>query len=107
MLTIDKPALQLKLYNEILKQDLSVRRVEELARAYQNGDIAKTTAKQTTPSRYTSSDFDILKKHLSSTFNTQVKFSCNASGKGNITFPFKNDEELEKLLTIFDSLKKE
>ncbi len=36
LLTITDPALQLKLYNEILKQGLSVRRVEELAKAYQN-----------------------------------------------------------------------
>jgi len=105
LLTIDKPSLQLKLYNEILKNDLSVRRVEELARAYQAGDIAKNAEKKPTASRYTSGDFDILKKHLSSTFNTPVKFSINRSGQGQIAFPFKTDEELEKLITIFDSLK--
>lgn len=37
LLTIDNPSLQLKLYNEILKNGLSVRRVEQLAKAYQNG----------------------------------------------------------------------
>ncbi|HRN03853.1 MAG TPA: hypothetical protein PLL05_02155, partial [Muribaculaceae bacterium] len=56
-------------------------------------------------SRYSAGDFDVLGKQLSSTFNTKVKFSCNRSGKGQISFPFANDDELERLITMFDSLK--
>ena len=107
LLTIEQPALQLKLYNEILKQGLSVRKVEELAKAYQNGDVPKQQPARPEPvSRYTSGDFDILKKHLSTTFSTKVQFSCDKAGKGKITFPFQNDEELERLIAIFDNLHK-
>jgi ParB family chromosome partitioning protein len=106
LLTIEKPALQLKLYNEILKQGLSVRRVEELAKAYQNGQAEKDHAKKSQQSKFTSTDFDILKKQLSETFATQVKFTCNNSGKGQITFPFKDDDELARLITLFDSIKR-
>ena len=105
LLTISEPALQLKLYNEILKHDLSVRRVEELAKAYQKGEIPKLEPVAKAKSRYTSGDFDILRKHLSSTFRTQVKFSCDSSGKGKITFPFSGDEELERLISLFDNVK--
>lgn len=105
LLTITEPALQLKLYNEILKHDLSVRRVEELAKAYQKGEIPRVEAAAKAKSRYTSGDFDILRKHLSSTFNTQVRFSCDTSGKGKITFPFSGDEELERLISLFDNIK--
>jgi len=55
---------------------------------------------------FTSTDFDILKKQLSETFATQVKFTCNNSGKGQITFPFKDDDELARLITLFDSIKR-
>jgi ParB family chromosome partitioning protein len=103
LLTIDKPALQLKLYNLILKDGLSVRRVEELAKKMQSEKDDEQ--KQAPASRYSSNDFDILKKHLSSTFKTSVQFSCNNDGKGKISFPFKNEEELERLITIFDKLK--
>jgi len=48
---------------------------------------------------------DILKKHLSSFFNTKVQFTCNDEGKGRISIPFKNEEELERLIAIFDKLK--
>lgn len=104
LLSIESPQLQLKLYNEILKNGLSVRRVEELAKAYNNAETNETkpAAKQPSANR----DFDILRKHLSQSFGTKVQFSCDRSGKGKITFPFKNDDELAKLITIFDSLKK-
>ena len=106
LLTISDPSLQLKLYNEILRNGLSVRRVEELAKAYENGDTPKKKQKSKhVESKYKSSDFDLLKKHLSATFNTQVQFSCDKSGKGRITFPFRNDDELERLITLFDNLK--
>ena len=107
LLTIDKPALQLKLYNEILRKGLSVRRVEELARQYRERDSASKPGDDVhkSTSRYSAGDFDVLGKQLSSTFNTKVKFSCNRSGKGQISFPFANDDELERLITMFDSLK--
>ena len=104
LLTIDKPALQLKLYNEILKHGLSVRRVEELAKQYQENAQNKADGDKQAQRSSTSSDFDALKKQLSSTFGTAVKFTCNNSGKGSISFPFKNEDELTRLITLFDSV---
>lgn len=106
LLSIEKPTLQLKLYNEIIKNGLSVRKVEELAKSYNQGDLGKENAQaQVAKKRYNNSDFDILKKHLSAAFKTPVQFSCDNKGKGKITFPFKNEDELERLITIFDALK--
>jgi ParB family chromosome partitioning protein len=105
LLSVEKPSLQLKLYNEIIKNGLSVRKVEELARSYNQAATEKDTTEKTAKSKYSSSDFDILKKHLSKTFKTPVQFSCDNNGKGKITFPFKNEDELERLITIFDALK--
>ncbi len=103
LLSIDNPSLQLKLYNQIIKQGLSVRRVEELAKAYQNGSL--TPDKTASKTKYTSDEFELLKKHLSASFKTPVQFTCTPAGKGKITFPFKNADELEQLIAIFDSLK--
>ena len=107
LLSIEKPSLQLKLYNEIIKNGLSVRKVEELARAYNKFEEEEPEAVPTkSPAKkYSSSDFDILKKHLSTAFKTPVQFSCDNNGKGKITFTFKNEDELERLITIFDAVK--
>lgn len=103
LLTIENPSLQLKLYNKILKDGLSVRRVEELAKQYREQQEAGQRAADNT-GRSGSADYDLLKKHLSSSFNTPVKFSCNAQGRGSITFPFRNEDELTRLITLFDTL---
>ena len=105
ILSIDKPALQLKVYNEILKKGLSVRQVEELATQYRDAPDEAGQKAAVTLKRLSNKDYDILKKHRSSTFRTPVKLTCDASGKGKITFPFKSEDELEKLIAIFDRLK--
>lgn len=108
LLSLDKPSQQLKLYNDIVRQGLSVRKVEELAKQMKNAPDApepKPVGKPAPARRYTSSDYTILRDHLSSTFQTKVQFSCDRSGKGKITFPFANDDELERLISLFDNLK--
>lgn len=104
LLALENPKHQLKLYNEILKKGLSVRQVEELAKLYNEQEHGKTPAKPAS-SGSISKEYEILKNHLSQSFRTPVQFSCDKQGKGKITFPFKNEEELERLITIFDRLK--
>ena len=107
LLSIEKPSLQLKLYNDILKKGLSVRQVEALAKQLQAGGNTTDNEPSPAPKRLTNKDYEILQKHLNNSFHTQVKFAVDASGKGKITFPFKNEEELENLIRIFDKLKEE
>ncbi len=38
-------------------------------------------------------------------FETPVSFSCNKAGRGKITFSFKDEAELERLIAIFDKVK--
>lgn len=105
LLTIDKPSLQLKLYNQILKDGLSVRRVEELAKNYREMSEATAGGETHKNTERPSADYDLLKKHLSASFSTPVKFSCNASGKGQISFVFRNEDELARLISLFDTVK--
>jgi ParB family chromosome partitioning protein len=105
LLSVNNPALQLKLYNETLKKGLSVRQVEQLAKAYQDGQSEDDNNDKSTSSKHATSDFDILTKHLTKAFGVPVKLACNTSGKGKITFSFNSDEELDRIITIFDRLK--
>ena len=107
LLSLNKAPLQLKLYNEIIKKGLSVRQVEAMAKQLQEREAAAEGEAQVPERQKSNRDYDILKKHLNSSFKTPVKLSVDASGKGKITFSFKNDEELENLIRIFDKLKVE
>ena len=70
LLTINQPSLQLKLYNEIIKHGLSVRKVEELAKAYQLAAENGTEPEKPKTTTMTNRDYDLLKKHLSASFRT-------------------------------------
>ena len=103
LLSVSDPTVQIKLYKRIIKEGLSVRKVEELAKQLRDGAPQDPAAK--TEGRRQESEFDILGSHLSQRFNAPVQFTCNKSGKGKITFSFANESELERLIAIFDEVK--
>jgi len=105
LLSIEDPEIQLALNDRILKEGLSVRTVEDIARNINaTGDyIDKTTNKphgKTLPQ-----EFRILKDHLSTFFNAKVQLSYNAEGKGKITIPFDSDEKLTHIMSLLDRMK--
>lgn len=102
LLSVEKPTMQLKLYNEILKKGLSVRQVEQ--RAKEMNEEGSTEPKAPAK-KVNNADYYVLKQHLSKSFGVAVSFACNKDGKGKISFPFKNEEELERIIRIFDTLK--
>lgn len=108
LLSIDNPSVQLKIYKDILKHGLSVRKVEELAKAYQESKKDGAKAADTAADgakRFSSHDFDLLKKHLSAAFSAPVKFSVDKRGRGTIAFQFTDEEQLANLISKFDTLK--
>ncbi|MCM1152188.1 MAG: ParB/RepB/Spo0J family partition protein [Muribaculum sp.] len=102
LLAIADPKSQLKVYNRILKEDLSVRAVELLARKL--ADTDKNSDREPNQ-KVSSSDYDFFAKELANYFPTPVKFSRNANGKGQITLKFSSDDELQKLVALFEQLK--
>lgn len=115
IVTLDDPTAQLEVYELILEEGLSVRKVEEYVRAITKGekleDLLKEekaveTVKKTGVKKATPEEFELLKSHLSKFFSTKVQMTCNEQGKGKISIPFKTEEELERIIAIFDQLKK-
>ena len=51
-------------------------------------------------------EFNLLKQQLTGFLNTKVQLTCSEKGKGKISIPFSNEEELERIMEIFDTLKK-
>jgi len=106
LITLNDPKLQVKIYEEILQHSYSVRKVEEIVKSLNEGETIKSGNKTlATKGNKLPEEFNILKKHLSGFFNTKVQLSCTAKGKGKISIPFNNEEDLERIMEIFDSLK--
>ncbi len=108
LVTINDPVQQLAVYNLILKEGLSVRKVESIVRelAEAKDKPAEDDKKDKSSQKSSSDDFDILKQHLSNYFKTNVQFNCNKQGKGKITIPFGNPEELEHIIAMLDTMNK-
>ena len=96
LLSVEKPKQQLKLYNQILKEGLSVRKVEELVKKLAEESGEKGETKATVPEN--SAEIKGFQKLLSGKFGQQVKISQKADGKGSITINFANKEELKTLI---------
>lgn len=105
LLSVDDPAVQLKLYNETIKKGLSVRQVEQLAKDWQESLKKSKNQDEKAKKPRSTSDFDILTNHLTKAFGVPVKMTCDAQGKGKITFAFGSDDELDRIISIFDRLK--
>ena len=91
----------LMIYDQILKYDFSVRKVEEIIKEYSGGKAEKKEKKKVLA---TSEDYALLQKGLSNCFATDVELKRNAKGKGKIVIPFKNDSEFERIISILDKL---
>ena len=105
LLAVDSPSLQLKLFKEILKNGWSVRKVEEMAQHLKNGDDIESGKKKIMAKAQLPEEFKTLKKRLSDFFDTKVSLSYSDRGKGKISIPFNNEEDLERIIHIFDKLK--
>jgi ParB family chromosome partitioning protein len=103
LLALAEPAQQLALYDETVAVGYSVRRVEERVREINAGGT-EPKAPAARPANL-SSDFAPLREGLEKFFNTKVQLTCNDKGRGKISFPFNSEEELQKIIDIFERLK--
>jgi ParB family chromosome partitioning protein len=93
IINIEDPEAQLAIYHDILNGELSVRKVEELART-------KKSTKTKPEARPVSSEFASIQNHLSERFHTKVALVQDNKGKGKIVIPYLSQEDLERVLKI-------
>lgn len=101
LLSIDNPKKQLGLYKRIVKEGLSVRRVEQLVKEALQDDDTDSPAK--TPQNPSDEKLGNL---LTKKFATPVKIKKSAKGKGTITLSFASEKELNRLLSLFENIGK-
>lgn len=108
LLALDDPKTQIRIFNEIQSQGYSVRKVEEIVKALTAGETIESGGKKIKAAgSKLSEEYMMLQQHLCGFFGSKVQLSCTAKGKGKISIPFNNEEDLERIMEILDSLKKE
>ena len=105
LVALDSPSQQLKVFDQIRKNGMSVRQVEELVKKLKNGEDVKIGSKKISSKASYPTEFKMLREQLADFFHTKISLSITPSGKGKISIPFANEEELEHIISVFDSMK--
>ena len=101
LLSLPSHADQIRIFNEIIKNGYSVRDVEEFVRNVKEENAPATKANN---GKKQDDTYHQLKKHLTHFFQTPVQLTCSEKGSGKISIKFKNEQELERIIAIFDKL---
>ncbi|EHG22055.1 hypothetical protein HMPREF9332_01570 [Alloprevotella rava F0323] len=106
ILGAQEPSVMLKLFKEVQERGYSVRQVEEMVKALNAGETVKSGRHQLrNRNNRLPEEYNELKGRLSDFFQTKVQMTCSQQGKGKITINFDNEEELEKIITMFDKMR--
>ena len=106
LLSLADPAMQVKFFKEVLDKGYSVRQIEEMVAQINAGEAVKS-GKRTLQDKKVllPEEFKLLKTQLSDFFKTKVQMTCSQQGKGKISIPFENEEELTRIIELFDRMK--
>ncbi|MED9996296.1 MAG: ParB/RepB/Spo0J family partition protein [Paludibacteraceae bacterium] len=100
LINVEDPTVMIKLYEDIVKNGYSVRKVEELVKALNQ---QKKESKQPA-NKELLAVYETMGKQLSALFGSPVKIERNEKGKGRIVLQFANDDELESLLSVMEQM---
>jgi ParB family chromosome partitioning protein len=97
LVTLENTALQEKLLDRIVNEELSVRQIEQIVRERDNPKKSKTATdtKTNIPEKYQETTDTLSRK-----FGTKVSLRRNNKGTGSIVIKFNNDEELDHIISV-------
>lgn len=105
LLSLDSPSAQLKLFKEVQRNGFSVRKVEEMVQRLKSGENLQAVKKAVAPTSQLPLEYSILRDRLSELFKVKVQMTCSPQGKGKISIPYANEDELEYVMNIIDKMK--
>lgn len=98
LISVSDAVTQLYIHQQIIQQELSVRKVEEMVREMQKTPVKKE-GKQPEPLSF---QVQKIQDDLASKFSTNVKLKLNSQGKGSIEIPFLSEDDLNRILEMLD-----
>ena len=105
LLALADPEAQLKVFAEMKKDHMSVRKIEDMVKQLSEGASVKTGTRIRQKGSNLSADYNQLREGLRKIFKTRVEMTCSDSGKGKISIPFSGEAELERIIEMLDKLR--
>lgn len=98
LINVGDSETQIRILEEIIRHNLSVREVENLVKKFNNPE-SKPAAQ---PATALSPEFRLAKKSLEGHLNTRVDIRKNTKGQGSIVIKFKSEKEFDRIINILD-----
>jgi len=109
IINLENEELQLQLLENIIRKNLSVRKVERIVREL-SGDVSrklrKGTAAEENKAIFHTPVLRDIEDKLRATFGTKVTCTQRKDGSGEITLEFYSRDELERLIELFEIISK-
>ncbi len=100
IINIEDQTTQLKIYEKIITNTLSVRETEALVKNYHSTKTIKVTEKEELP-KYIKKGI----KEFSEYFGHKINVKVSKNGKGQITIPFHSEEDFNRIKKLVQSAK--
>lgn len=112
LLQVEEPDRLIELYRLTIQDGLSVREVEDIARAIaeeKTSDAEPSPEVHATPTQLRKQsrlpeEFRLLEENLAKVFASKVALKYSPKGKGSINISFKDEEELERLILLLERI---
>ncbi|MCY1307615.1 putative chromosome-partitioning protein ParB [compost metagenome] len=100
LLGVENPAQLVRLYEEVVSRELSVRKVEEMVKSLQadRQGAPRKSSVSPAPKKF----LDSYQHHLGEVFGCKVVVQADAAHRGEIKIPYSSRAELDE---IMDKLK--
>ncbi len=103
LLQIEDTERQMELYHLCIQEGLSVREVEEIARAIKEGkNNEEVPAPKAKSQANNTKIYKTLEEHLGKVFGSKVSLKCNPNGQGRISIPFSSESDMERLIALLE-----
>lgn len=100
LINIESVEQQLDVFNRIIKEELSVRKVEEIVRLLGGQKMVKPVSPPELD--LYGNEIKKVESRLSTYFGTKIQVKSNNAGKGEIKIPFMSVDELNRILEILN-----
>ena len=96
IINIDNSREQLRIYEKVISENLSVRETEALVRNLKIEPNKKTLTKKTVLPNY----LKTAKKELSKYLDSPIIIKISDTNKGNVSIPFKNKKDFYRIMNL-------
>ncbi|MCS7229611.1 MAG: ParB/RepB/Spo0J family partition protein [Candidatus Kryptonium sp.] len=104
LINIPNKKLQIEIWNKIIKQGWSVRKVEKAVRDLLKGKDSEGKAQKR--KTHTPAGLREIESKLKRIFGTQVKIKQSSNNRGEIIIEFYSNDDFERLLELFEIIEK-